>query len=173
LSNRCQRLGIERRNLDEQWFSIIRPVAPARISPTDLVPTWPINLWSDSDNVPLWTVYPVRRRLGLSQPEHRLVFFFFFFICLFVCLFFFLVNCEMNFNNNNFFNPNMNPYFSLTSFDSDNSNLAMYNMDQSYRPDWDYPTQYDPYPQFYDQDFQNNFHSSENQWGFTYPESNF
>ena len=52
----------------------------------------------------------------------------------------------MDFNNNNFFNPNMNPYFMPTSFDSDNSNPTMYNMDQSYKSDWDYPTQYDPYP---------------------------
>ena len=52
----------------------------------------------------------------------------------------------MDFNNNSF-NPNMNPYFTPTSFDSDNFNLNMYNMNQSYRPDWDYPTQYDPYPQ--------------------------
>ena len=37
----------------------------------------------------------------------------------------------------------MNPYFTLISFDLDNSNPAMYNMDQPYRPDWVYPTQYD------------------------------
>jgi len=45
-------LGIERRNLEEQWFGIIRPVAPAWIPPTDLAPTWSINSWSDSDNIP-------------------------------------------------------------------------------------------------------------------------
>ena len=43
----------------------------------------------------------------------------------------------MNFNNNNSFNHNMNPYFTLTSFDSDNSNPAMYNMNQLYMPSWD------------------------------------
>ena len=47
LSNRCSRLGIER------WFGIIRPVSPVWIPPTDLIPTWPINLWPDSDNIPL------------------------------------------------------------------------------------------------------------------------
>jgi len=57
--------------------------------------------------------------------------------------------------NNNFFNPNMNSYFTLTSFDSDNSNPTMYSMNQPYRPDWDYLTQYDPYPQSYNQDLQN------------------
>ena len=67
----------------------------------------------------------------------------------------------------------MNPYFTLTSFDSDNSNLTMYNMNQSYMPSWDYPTQYDPYPQPYDHNFQNNFNSSQSSWGFTYLESNF
>ena len=50
----------------------------------------------------------------------------------------------MDFNNNNFFNPNMNPYFFPTSIESDNSNLAMDNMDQSYSLDWVYPTQHDP-----------------------------
>ena len=59
----------------------------------------------------------------------------------------------MDFNNNNCFNPNMNPYFTLTSFDSDNSNSAMYNMNQQYMPSWDYPTQYDPFPQPYDHNF--------------------
>ena len=60
-----------------------------------------------------------------------LVFFFFIFVRLFV---FFFVYCEMNFNNNNFFNHNMNPYFTPTSFDSDNSNPAMYNMNQLKSP---------------------------------------
>jgi len=41
----------------------------------------------------------------------------------------------MDFNNNNSFNYNMNPYFTPTSFDSDNSNPAMYNMNQPYRSD--------------------------------------
>ena len=76
----------------------------------------------------------------------------------------------MDFNNNNLFNHNMNPYFTPTSFDSDNSNPAMYNMDQLYMSDWVYPTQYDPYPQSYDQNFQNYFHSSKSTWGFISPE---
>ena len=50
----------------------------------------------------------------------------------------------MDFNNNIFFNPNMNLYFTPISFDLDNFNPDMYNMNQSYRPDWDYSTQYDP-----------------------------
>ena len=79
----------------------------------------------------------------------------------------------MDFNNNNFFNPNMNPYFTPTSFDSDNSNPAMYNINQPYMPSENYPTQYDPYPQSYDYNFQNNFHSSQSSWGFTSLESNF
>ena len=75
----------------------------------------------------------------------------------------------MDFNDNNFFNPNMNPYFTLTSIDLDNSISAMYNMDLPYRPDWVYPTQYDPCPQSYDQNFQNNFYSSQSLWRFTSP----
>ena len=67
----------------------------------------------------------------------------------------------------------MNPYFTPTSFDSDNSDPAMYNMNQPFMPSWDYPNQYDPYPQPYDHNFQNNFYSSQSQWGFNSPESNF
>ena len=48
--------------------------------------------------------------------------------------------------NNNFFNSNMNPYFTPISIDSDNFNPDMYNMNKLYRPDLDYSTQYDPYP---------------------------
>ena len=79
----------------------------------------------------------------------------------------------MDFNNNNFFNPNMNPYFTPTSFDSDNSDPTMYNMNQPYMPNWYYPTQYDPYPQSYDYNFQTNFYFSQSSWEFTFPESNF
>jgi len=35
---------------------IISPVAQARIPPTGLAPIWPINLWSDYCNIPLWPV---------------------------------------------------------------------------------------------------------------------
>ena len=79
----------------------------------------------------------------------------------------------MDFNNNNSFNYNMNPYFTPTSFDSDNSDPAIYNMNRPYKLDLVCLTQYDPYPQFYDKIFLNNFHSSQSQWGFTSPESNF
>ena len=48
----------------------------------------------------------------------------------------------MDFNNNNSFNPNMNPYFTPTSFNSENFNLDIYNMNQPYMPNWDYLTQY-------------------------------
>ena len=65
---RCQRLGIERRNLEEQWFSIIRLVAPARIPPTGLSPTWPINLWSDFYSMP-----PEQsNKLGVIQVNPRI-----------------------------------------------------------------------------------------------------
>jgi len=59
----------------------------------------------------------------------------------------------MDFNNNNFFNLNMKPYFTLTSFDSDNSDPTMYDMNQPYMSGWNYPTQYDSYPQSYDYNF--------------------
>ena len=50
----------------------------------------------------------------------------------------------MKYNQN--FPNQMNPFFTPTSFASDNSNPTMYNMNQPYMPSWDYPTQYDPYP---------------------------
>ena len=56
----------------------------------------------------------------------------------------------MEFNNNNSFNLNMNPYFTLIPFDSDNSNPAFYNMNQPNTTGWTYPNQYNPYPQSYD-----------------------
>ena len=67
----------------------------------------------------------------------------------------------------------MNQYFTSTSFDSDNSDPAMYNINQLYMPGWDYSNQYDLYPQPYDHNFQNNCNFSQSQWGFTSPESNF
>ena len=67
----------------------------------------------------------------------------------------------MDFNNNNFLNPNMNPYFTPTSFDSDNSDPTMYNMNQRNIPSWTYPNQYNLCPQSYDHNFQNNFNSSQ------------
>ena len=67
----------------------------------------------------------------------------------------------------------MNPDFIPTSFDSDSSNSAMYNINQPYMPGWDYPNQYDPYLKSYDHNFQNNFNSSQSSWGFTSPELNF
>ena len=73
----------------------------------------------------------------------------------------------MAFNNNNSFNPNMNPYFTPTPFDSDNSNPTFYNMNQPNTLGWTYPNQYNPFPQSYDYNFQNNFNSSQSQWGFT------
>jgi len=80
--------------------------------------------------------------------------------------------CEIDFNNN-FFNSNMNPYFTPTSFDSDNSNPAFNNMNQSKRPDWMYSTQYNSYLQSYDQIFQNNLNSSHSRSEFASPEPNF
>jgi len=52
----------------------------------------------------------------------------------------------MEFNNNNSFNPNMNPYFTPTPFDSDNFNLTFYNMNQPNTPGWTYLNQYNPCP---------------------------
>ena len=72
----------------------------------------------------------------------------------------------MNLNNNNFFNPNMNPYFIPTLFDSDNPNPALKNINQPNNQDWIYSTQYNPYRLSDDQPFQNNFNSSQSQWGF-------
>ena len=46
-------------------------------------------------------------------------------------------------------------------------------MNQPNTPSWTYPNQYNLYPQSYDYNFQNNFNSSQSQWGFTSPESNF
>ena len=40
----------------------------------------------------------------------------------------------------------IHPYFIPTSFDSDNSDPAMYNMNQPYMSNWDYPPQYVPNP---------------------------
>ena len=59
----------------------------------------------------------------------------------------------MDFNHNNFFNPNMNPYLTPTPFDSDNSNPSFYNMNQPNTPGWTYPNQYNPYPQSYNYNF--------------------
>ena len=67
----------------------------------------------------------------------------------------------------------MNPYFIPISFDLDNSNPALYNMNQQHTSDWIYPTQHNTYPQSYDKNFQNNFHSSQSRWGFTSLEPNF
>jgi len=40
----------------------------------------------------------------------------------------------------------MSSYFTPTSFDSDNSNPAFYNMNQQNSPGWTYPNQYNSYP---------------------------
>ena len=72
--------------------------------------------------------------------------------------------------NNNFFNFYGNPYY--TSF-SDITNPAYPNFNQHSAPDWFFPNQYNPCPQSYDHNFQNNFNSSQSQWGFTSPEFNF
>ena len=79
----------------------------------------------------------------------------------------------MEFNNNNSFNPNMNPYFTQAPFVSDNFNPVFYNMNQPNTPGWTYPNQYNPYLQSFDYNFQNNFNYSQSQQEFTYPELNF
>ena len=72
--------------------------------------------------------------------------------------------------NNNF--SNFNPYYTPTSF-SDITNPAYHNFNQPSVPDWSYPNQYNLCPQSYNHNFQNNFNSSQSQWGITSPESNF
>ena len=49
----------------------------------------------------------------------------------------------------------------------------MYKMNQLNRPEWIFLTQYNPYTYSSKQNFQNNFYSSQSQWGFTSPELNF
>jgi len=65
----------------------------------------------------------------------------------------------------------MNPYFTLISFDLDNSDPAMYNMNQPYMPNWDYPTEYVSQSRYYEQDWNNYYHSSQSQWRYNSPES--
>ena len=56
------------------------------------------------------------------------MFIFFFFVCDY---------CDKIEYNQNFFSQT-NSFFTPTIFDSYNSNPAIYNMNQPYRPDWDY-----------------------------------
>ena len=56
---------------------------------------------------------------------------------------------------------------------TDITNPAYHNFNQPSVPDWSYPNQYNPCPQSYNYNFQNNFNSSQSQWGFTSPEFNF
>ena len=51
-----------------------------------------------------------------------------------------------------------------TSF-SDITNPVYHNFNQPSVPDWSYPNQYNPCPQSYNHNFQNNFNSSQRQWG--------
>jgi len=50
------RKGIEGRNPEGWWFGLIRPIAFARIPPTNLALTWLISLWSKSALYLLWTI---------------------------------------------------------------------------------------------------------------------
>ena len=65
----------------------------------------------------------------------------------------------MKFNNS--FNFNMNPYFTLTLFDSNRSNPALHKKDKPDKPDWMYSTQYNPNRLSDDQHFKNNFNYSQ------------
>ena len=94
--------------------------------------------------------------------------FIFLFICLFVFSFLFVSVCDMDFNNNSV-NPNMNPYFISTSFDSNNSYPVLNNMSQPNNLDLIYSTQYNPYHLSDDQHFQNNFNSSQSRQKFISP----
>ena len=82
----------------------------------------------------------------------------FLFLWLFVCLLFLFCDYSDKVEyNHNYFNQ-MSPFFTPTSFDSNNTNPAMYNMNQPYRSYWVYLTQYNPYCLSDDQNFKNNFH---------------
>ena len=67
----------------------------------------------------------------------------------------------------------MNSYFTLTSFDTDNSNPAMYNMNQPICRVGIIRLNKTHILKSYDYNFQNNFNSSQSQWRFTSPESDF
>ena len=134
-------------------------------------PTWLINLWLDSYKQPSPGNRPVRSRLGLGQPQCRLGFNFYLSFYLFVCLFFLFCLClfVIWISTNNSVNPNMNPYFISTSFDSNNSYPVLNNMNQPNNLDLIYSTQYNPYHLSDDQHFQNNFNSSQSRRGFISP----
>ena len=93
--------------------------------------------------------------------------FFLFFVCCLLFLFVFVSNMALN---NNFFNPNMNPYFTSISL-SNSSNSALKNMNQLNNLDWMYLTQYNPYRLSDDQHFKNNFNSSQRVNGDSPPPS--
>ena len=54
--------------------------------------------------------------------------------------------------NHNYSYAYSDPYFTSTSFNSDITNSAYYNLNQASVPDWSYPNQYMPQSQYYEQD---------------------
>ena len=62
--------------------------------------------------------------------------------------------------NYNFFNAYSDSYFSLTSFNSDITNLALHKFNQPSMPDWSYLNQYMPQSQYYEQECDNHHYFS-------------
>ena len=73
--------------------------------------------------------------------------------------------------NYNYSNTYSDPYFTLTSFDSDITNPVFHNFNQPSMPDWFYPNQYMPQYQYYEKERDNHHHSSPSEWGYNSPES--
>jgi len=73
--------------------------------------------------------------------------------------------------NHNFSNLNSNPYFTLTSFDSDITNPVLHNFNQLSMPDWFYLHQYMPQSQYNEKKWNYHLYCSPNQWGYNSPES--
>ena len=71
--------------------------------------------------------------------------------------------------NNNFSNTSSDPYFTLTSFDSDITNPAFQNFNQTSMLDWSYLNQYMPQSQYYEQDWDNHHDPSSSQKGYISP----
>jgi len=72
--------------------------------------------------------------------------------------------------NYNYSNAYSDLYFTPTSFDTDFTYPVFYNFNQPSMPDWSYPNQYLPQPEYYEQDWDDHHHSSSSQWGYNSPD---